>query len=390
MNIQLPHILIIPSWYPYDSKDIRGSFFREQAIALQKYSLKVGVISPLNRSLKDINGVFKKKYGLDLCLDNGVKTYRYHSVVFTPKFYSLIRKQWISKGLKLFHRYVKDNGKPDVIHVHSMTNGAYLAYEIFKQYQIPYVITEHSSHFFSDSVDINEINSLKEIVKESSSCIAVSQAFADKLNYLFNENKWFYLPNIVNDKFLMHELYDSQQCDFSFISVCMLNKNKNVDLIINAFHKVLKSNINAKLKIVGDGPQREKLESLVENLNIKENVSFLGLLNREDVIKEINTSNALLVASDIETFSVVLVEALALGKPVISTKCGGPESIISPEVGYLVKKNNIDEYVEAMLEVYHNKLSLFTASNIRRYCIDHFSEAAVVSELIKIYSMVKR
>ncbi|WP_162622205.1 glycosyltransferase, partial [Acinetobacter baumannii] len=133
-----------------------------------------------------------------------------------------------------------------------------------------------------------------------------------------------------------------------------------------------------------------ELEKLVEKLNIKEKVIFLGLLNRDDVINEINTSSALLVASDIETFIVVLVEALALGKPVISTKCGGPQSIISPEVGYLVEKDNIDQYIEAMLKIYHNKESLFMAHNIRKYCIDHFSEAAVVNRLINIYNMVKR
>ncbi len=52
--------------------------------------------------------------------------------------------------------------------------------------------------------------------------------------------------------------------------------------------------------------------------------------------------------SEYETFGVVLVEALALGKPVIATKCGGPESIVTPEVGYLISKNSEKEMTDVL------------------------------------------
>ena len=95
-------------------------------------------------------------------------------------------------------------------------------------------------------------------------------------------------------------------------------------------------------------------------------------------------SNAFVLSSEYETFGVVLVEALALGKPVIATKCGGPESIVTPEVGYLISKNSEKEMTDALLKLYQN-WNKFNSLQIRQYCLENFSEKAVIGELTKIY-----
>ncbi|MDC4276377.1 glycosyltransferase, partial [Acinetobacter baumannii] len=159
------------------------------------------------------------------------------------------------------------------------------------------------------------------------------------------------------------------------------------DLIIRDFARALMQQPNLKLKIGGDGPERINLETLVKELNISHAVTFLGLLSREEVRVRINKASAFILGSDYETFGVVVVEALALGKPVISTKCGGPESIIQPEVGYLVEKNSIDEMAEAIIDLYNN-YDNYQAENIRKYCERSFSEQAVVGQLQNLYLSV--
>lgn len=94
---------------------------------------------------------------------------------------------------------------------------------------------------------------------------------------------------------------------------------------------------------------------LVQNEGLNAQIKFLGLLGHYEVKHKIATSDALVLSSNYETFGVVIIEALALGKPVVATKCGGPESIINSEVGYLVEKNSVDSMAEGLRKLYRNR-----------------------------------
>lgn len=381
------HILIIPSWYPSFPSDINGSFFREQAIALQKKGHKVGVITPAIRSLRDFQGIFKKPYGIKYEKDQGINTYRYHSINHTPKIPFLSKKKWIKLGEKLFKKYIKINGLPDIIHVHSMINAGYLALKLLNQYKIPFVITEHSSAYARKLVSTNKISSLKEVVEKSSKNIAVSGEFKNFLNNIFSTSSWTYIPNIVNDQFLNEKLEKIKKKEFTFINVCFLDRKKRVDILISAFAKIFKGNHSIKLKIGGDGSEKNNLETLVKQLGVDKQVIFLGKLTREQVKREVAKADAFALSSEYETFGVVLIEALALGKPVIATKCGGPESIVSPRVGYLVEKNSVESMARTMLDLFKNYEN-FKPEEIRRYCIDEFSENAIIKKLENIYENI--
>ncbi|MBC6801665.1 glycosyl transferase family 1, partial [Acinetobacter baumannii] len=262
----------------------------------------------------------------------------------------------------------------------------YLAYEINKKYNIPYVITEHSSAFARGLIPDNLIRSLSEVVNNSSKCMAVSKEFCQFLGQTFPNTVWNNIPNIVNNEFINEEFWPSS-LDFKFINICFLNKNKKVDLLIYAFAQALVLKPNLKLQIGGDGSERNYLESLVNELKISHAVEFLGLLSREQVKNKINEASAFILASEYETFGVVLVEALALGKPVIATKCGGPESIVNPQVGYLVEKNSVDLMADAIIKL-HNNYQEFEPEKIRQYCVDHFSEKVIVNQLNQIYQKI--
>lgn len=375
------HILIIPSWYPRFDGDISGSFFREQALALQSEGHQVGVIYPQFYSLKRIHKLPISTYGVEYKDDKGLATLKWHALNFTPGLGSLTKKQWINKGLKLFEEYKRKFGLPDIIHVHSMLNGAFLAYLLNSKFKIPYFITEHSSQFALGNINSAVYNQLKPAIKNADKCYAVSSSLSELLNKKFQTNKWNYLPNIVANEFLEAPLKSSNE--FKFITVCFLTKNKNIDLVVRSFSSFLektKPMSNIQLIIGGDGPEKNSLQQLVKDLGIEKNVQFLGLLSREQVRDQMNEASCLLVASEYETFGVVAVEALALGKPVIATKCGGPESIINASVGFLVEKNSINEMTKAMIDIYKNK-NRFHPQSIREYCIGLFSESAVATQL---------
>lgn len=379
------HILIIPSWYPQFSGDIGGSFFREQAIALKKFGHDVGVIYPQIRSLKNIKSILKKPYGLTVENDAGVNTLRWYTANYFPKVKNYNKNHWIKVGLRLFELYIKKYGKPDVIHVHSMLYAGYVAELINKKYNIPYVITEHSTSFARNLVAKDSILELRKVVDSAHFILSVSSEFSQLLNRIFKVERWIYVPNIVNDDFINYELVEMPSNRFTFINVCFLTDKKRLDILISAFANVFKGNKNIDLKIGGAGPSMPELKLLAESLGVSSQIKFLGNLTRKEVLQEISTSNAFVLSSEYETFGVVVIEALALGKPVIATKCGGPESIVIPEVGYLIPKNSIDKMSQALEDLYNN-YHTYNPSKLREYCDQNFSERVVVEKLTRIYS----
>ena len=383
------HILIIPSWYPQFSGDIGGSFFREQAIALKKVGYSVGVIYPQVRSLKDIKNILKKPYGLTRENDEGVSTLRWYTANYFPKVKSYNKNHWIRIALKLFETYVELYGKPDIIHVHSMWYAGFAAQLIYEKYGIPYVITEHSSAFARNLIPRDIIDSLRSVVEQAKACIAVSQKFSNYLETQFPSSNWLYIPNIVNDDFFTSPKVvgsTSLSSKIRIISICHLNKNKNTELLIRAFALVLEQVVGLKLELVigGDGEERETLQNLVNTLELNNYVQFLGSLTRSQVKQEINQSSMFVVSSKYETFGVVVVEALALGKPVVSTQCGGPESIINKDVGVLVENDSVSELAKGILHV-STHLNDYDADTLRKYCLENFSEKAVTNKLTNIY-----
>ena len=115
------HILIIPSWYPEHDGHYMGSFFREQAIGIQKNGCNVGIIYPELKSLRrtfDIR-IFPK---LQYYEDEGLKTIklRWSNWFIKSKFLQILIFKYI--GHYLFKKYIKQNGKPDLIHCQSVFN----------------------------------------------------------------------------------------------------------------------------------------------------------------------------------------------------------------------------------------------------------------------------
>lgn len=387
------HICVIPSWYPAHSNDIGGSFFREQALALQRFNHKVGVIYPHQISIREYKKIQSHAKGITKELDEGMPTYRNYGLGWLPRVPYGNMKLWIAKGLQLFAEYSKDHGKPDVVHAHAMLYGGALAAAIKKRYNIPYVVTEHSSAYVSKSLVNWQRKAALEVALNANLRIAVSEFFCDYLKgYLSSAPSWLYVPNILSYQFGAASKKKTRSVSanhqFTFLNVSLLTENKGVDLLITAFAKSFEGNNNVCLKIAGDGPMRPSLEALAYRLGIKEQVVFLGMLSREDVLNIMQESNVYVLCSKIETFGIVLIESLALGLPVVATRCGGPESIIiDNENGYLVNNNDITDIAKGMQRIFDN-YSQFNQDNISNDCLARFSEETVVARLTQEYKKV--
>ena len=156
-----------------------------------------------------------------------------------------------------------------------------------------------------------------------------------------------------------------------------LIKRKNVDSLLEA-KKV--ANSDYYLVVVGDGPLFKKLSKKVEDENIRD-VIFTG--SRNDVEHIIPSCDVLVLPSFSESFGLVLIEALACGKPVIGSNVGGITEIINENVGMLVNPNKIPSIAKAIdIMVNDDDLRHILSLNARNRALD-FSEVVIPYEEVK-------
>lgn len=384
------HILIIPSWYPSHENPIRGSFFREQTLALSESGKQVGVIYPDLHSLKNfIKGNKNWNQGLEIENDCGVITYRWHEWGWSSRIPYLYEINFLKIGMKLFQVYVEQHGLPDIIHAHSVFMGGCLANKIKSIYQIPYVLTEHSSSIARGIIRSWQKSAIEKSFRESELLVVVSPNLGRdlKINYPNSISDYLYIPNIVNVKFFGN-LRERKNTDFfTFLNISAMIPLKRQKDILIAFASRFSGNKNVKLQIVGSGPLRKKIEAITIELDINSQVDFLGQVDRNKIYSVIKSCDVLVHASEYETFGVVLVEALACGLPVISTKCGGAECIVNHKNGLLVPIADIQSLALAMQDMYQN-YSFYDSVAISQDCHSNFSPNVVISRISKVYEQI--
>lgn len=380
-------IVILPSWYPKSPSDSSGVFFRDQALALSSAGYNISILTLSLRSLRTlfIHDGFSHKSFED---DQGIKTYRKQVWAFLPRIpygeYFVLRMA----AMRLFRQIVRQNGLPDIIHAHSLIYGGIIAAEIGKKYNIPVVLTEHSTGFAREVYKKWQLRLAKMAVRNVSYRIAVSEPFANLLEQKLN-CKWNYLPNIVADRFnpKKSQKSESKKTKPVLLNLALLTPKKGQKTLLKAVLMLKKRGVKTELWLAGDGPIRLELENYTNELGLDNQVKFLGMINPNDVPELMAKTDLLVVSSEYETFGVVAAEALMMGKPVVATKCGGPESIIKHGDGLLVQPRDPLALADGLQKVLEN-LSNFDSNQISLHARERFGSQAIVTRLTEIYAEV--
>lgn len=380
------HVMFIPSWYDNDRNKVHGSFFREQATKLQEAGVKITVayneIWPLT-----LIGKIKEKSGLYFNIEKELRTYRYKNYNFIPK-HPLMFNIFDKRMEKLYKEIIKKEGKVDIIHAQSSLWGGISASYIAKKYNIPLVITEHSSIKRGKYVRKSYYKRIVDSYKSADAIIAVGNGLKNEIEELTNRRDIKVIGNLVDlSLFDIRDIKDNKD-EFIFFSLAFLEGEKGFDTLIKSFSRKFK-NKKARLIIGGDGSQREWLEGIAKSENIESQVTFVGALSREEVSKYMNKCDAFVLASRYETFGVVYIEALASGKPVIGTFNGGAEGIINENVGILTEIDNVDKLSDAM-EYIEKNYKKYNKESLRKYCTQKFSSNVIINKIINVYKEVMK
>jgi len=386
------HILIIPSWYYKRDNPVFGSFFREQAHALKRAGHRVGVIKPERSSVKILrDGISRWPHYIEIENDNGIPTYRHHGMAWMPSIPKRKALHWYCAGRSLYKKYCLDQGTPDIIHAHCSLYAGFLGMCLKQTFQTPLVVTEHSTAFALKQLKPFEMNFAQKVFLAADVRIAVSPSLGKLLSTLFGDafQPWTYIPNVLDNRFSADRIRipgsHGKKAEFRWLNIGYLLKKKGQADLLKAFAKSFKSDKAVTLRIAGDGPLETELKELAATLGIADQVMFLGRIDRPQVFEELSQSDAFVLSSHNETFGVVIIEAMALGKPVVATACGGPEHIIEEAHGVLVPPQNVNALALAM-HTLKTEISRFNPAAIRTSCIRRFGEELVVPQIEKAYA----
>ena len=382
------HVLMLPSWYPTETAPHSGIFFRDQARAVASNDMLVGTLFPETRSLRSLRVVspLKNRWQVVENQDHGVSMMGIAGWNLGAR---VLRKAAYLLGVrKLAAKYVATYGLPTVIHGQSTFWGGVAAAELSARFDIPYVITEHSSAFPRGLVTPAERHAADQALKRAGAVVAVSRYLADVLAAEFGDLGIRVIPNIVDSPFFDRPVIDRSESR-SLLAVAALVPNKRVDKILRAFAMAFPDE-NVILQIVGQGPLAKGLRLLAGQLGVSTRVAFLGSMDRAALLRVMEASLAVVSASEIETFGLALAEAQALGVPVIATPSGGPADIILPSTGILAE-SDVHSLASSMREIYQNKdMWSEQSKRIREAALERFHPAAVSARLTQLYDDVAR
>ena len=373
-------VLVIPSWYPSGKDKLIGQYHKEYVEALNKFGIEANILfierMRLNNPLKYL---LTKKYKV---VDEGnYKTHIYNMLDVGKVNIDLQFKSYVKKLDKAYNLYLKNNGKPDVIHAMVSIPAGYAACKLGEKYNIPVVVTEHSSYFERFFKDSRAKYGL--YVLENSTFSTVSNYTKEIMSKYTKE--CYVLPNVINTATFTSNATRKKEDTFNLVSVCALRKGKNLDVAFRAIKKLIDSGMKIHYDIIGDGFYEDIYKKSAKEEGVSNYVTFLGRKNKDEISKIFDNEHALVISSELESFAIPGVEAMAAGLPVITTDCKGPTEYVDSKTGVICKVNDSDSMAKAIKKVYDNYEIYKKADLIKKAQL--YDESHVVKTAKKIYDI---
>ena len=278
----------------------------------------------------------------------------------------------------------------DLLHIHYSlphSTAAQLAREMTGK---PYVTTLHGSDVTILGSDPSYEPTNTMSIEASDAITTVSKYMAREVkNNLNIDKKIHVIPNFVD-----HEAYQPAPCQIlenprpraiTLVHVSNFRPVKRIEDLIYGMCMITKKEPNAQLILVGDGPERHRIEILIDRLDLRKNILVTGY--RSDVAEMINCADALVLCSETENAPLTILEGMSCGLPIIATNVGGiPEQVQDGENGFLVPVKNPEEIAEAALRLNADEnLLARMGANARKTVMERYTKNIVLKQYVDVY-----
>lgn len=298
----------------------------------------------------------------------------------------------------------------DVIHSHTEFGIGTFARVISKQFNIPIVHTYHTmyedyvhyiTHGYFDKSSKKIVEHLTKFYCDKTidelivPTVKTYDLFKEKYKYDRNihiiptgiEIERFYQENIDKEKVKqLKNKYGFKTNDVIILFVGRIAEEKSIDFLINNHLSIIKKEKNAKLLIVGDGPDLDKFKELVIENNLSDNVIFTGKVPWNEVPLYYNVADIFTTASHTETQGLTVIEAMAASLPVVALNDDAFRNVVVDTLtGYLFK--NKKEYISKMSELVLNKDLRKHMGKQARINSESYSSKYFAERVSKVYDL---
>ena len=220
--------------------------------------------------------------------------------------------------------------------------------------------------------------------------LPVSHALQRAIKRYGIQARFHVIPNVVDTMLFLPESPrggDPNRKRIRFVG--QLRPVRGIPYLLHALPRLGQKRSDWRMDIVGDGEARSEYERLVGDLRLANRVAFHDLKSKREVAAFMRRADFLVLSSLCETFSAPAAEALAVGRPVLATRCGGSEEFISDDVGLLVGLGDADALyrgLDDMLDPVHR----YSSPQITQYTRDRFASQLVGAPLHAVYESLGR
>jgi len=381
-------VLWLASWYPDEYEPTNGDFVQRHAKAIARL-MPVDVIH-VAQSGKDKTWLNKVVLNNDGNLQEAIHYFPFKNTGIPSIDKIRYNKTYLHYYKKIIHQYIKEKGRPDIIHVHVPMKAGIIALWLKKELNIPYVVSEHSSLYLKIAKDNFDTRSFyfrhhtKKIFQQAAAVTNVSTAIANVLKEMFGLKKVRIIPNVVDTNLFYFKPKPKNEV-FRWLHVSTMLPLKNVDKIINVFKNI--SSIKNDWELIICGPVNNEYVKLAENLNLQSKIKFIGEVSYEEVARQMQQADAFIMFSKHENFPCVIIEALCCGLPVVASDVGGISEAVNTSNGVLVEAGNADRLQQVIISIMNNPAK-FDRAKIALDARSSYDYQTIANQFIAAYNEI--
>ena len=390
-------------------------------------------ILQINKTFESFGGIETHVNGLIDQLQKDNHEIKKYSPKKMESIFSIFSRFFSVKIILDINKIIKDF-QPDVVHLHEVSLNMSPSFLILaRKYKIPFIMTAHHYGYicpkqwmiYEDNAPCEYGISYRCLVKNCKTkkqgfkylpyhslrwlkmkihkylyekylthIISPSEALASEFrkHYKISSNKVSTIYNF-SDLELMGSISENENKNNKFLFVGRLSKEKGCASLIRAIKKVKQEYPDVKLNIIGDGPERNRLNNLVIKMGLENNVDLLGTIEHASLSEYYRNSSALIVPSiGSESFGLVILEAYANLLPVIGSDRGSiPELVENKKTGLLFGADDINDLAEKIIFIIKNPSVInIMKDNIKSVMGKFPTRQSYSAELEKLYNHLIR
>ena len=363
-------ILHITNWYPNPWDDLEGIFIKKQFDLFKE----VTDSQIVNVQVREGRKLFEFKY---FKYSENEEGYFILTSIKSSKI-----KEILTTLLLIYVLFKKEYKRFDLLHFH-IAYPLLIHYYLWKKFiKIPVVISEHWSayHFnFYMPKNTKKLNGIKRIFKQNIPIITVSQALLKDIEEFSGEkqNKYLILPNVINEKIFYFKKNPQNKVPV-FFTVNAWSDIKNPFPMLKAF-KNLKTDY--KLKIGGYGELYPKIKKFIYENKMEDKVEFFGKMSQNEISEQLNNSDLYIFSSNYETFSMICVESLYCGCPIIGPEIPAIKEYANKNNSILIKNNNEENWLKSLNHFIKDK-NIFDRVEISKEAKEKFSNKNIKNKYL--------